>query len=85
MDFNQPVDIAKDDDGWTALMWAAHENALDVIRLLVKRGADVNAGGGYIEQYNAGIRPLMCAAQNNATDAVKLLIELGADVNARDA
>ena len=32
----------KDDDGWTPLRWAADKNSLDVVRLLIDRGANTD-------------------------------------------
>lgn len=37
------VQNAKDDDGWTALMYAAYNGNEKVVKTLIKHGADVNA------------------------------------------
>ena len=69
------VDVnATNFSGTTALMYAAHSNAVDTTRLLIKAGADVDAKDKFAET------ALMYAAQNNAADTTKLLIESGADV-----
>ena len=59
----------------TPLMFAARKNRLDVVRLLLSHGANVNAmcrGHG---------TPLAIAAANGHADMVKLLIDHGADPN----
>jgi ankyrin repeat protein len=49
----------------------------DVARLLVERGADVNAA------QEQGFRPLHAAAQNGDADLVAVFLAAGADTNAR--
>ena len=34
---------AKDNEGWTALIWAAIRGHIEVVEVLLKHGADVNA------------------------------------------
>ncbi|MGE0871736.1 MAG: ankyrin repeat domain-containing protein [Kofleriaceae bacterium] len=59
---------------------AAEANALDVIELLIARGANVNS---VIRTSNDGLAtPLHAAAEAGSLDAVKLLLEHGADVGA---
>jgi ankyrin repeat protein len=68
------------EEGTTALMYIASSffasNRAEVIKLLVDRGADLNA------QNDKGQTALLLALQN--TDAVKASIEAGADLNLRD-
>jgi ankyrin repeat protein len=62
-----------------ALVFAAGANDLASMRLLIEKGANVNAKG------DAGITPLMWAAGNGNLKAVELLLAKGADVNAVSA
>ena len=59
-------------------MTAARTGNVDAVKLLIARGADVNAR----EQW-FGETALMWAAAENHADAVRALAEAGADVNAR--
>jgi ankyrin repeat protein len=66
--------------GETALMTATRTGKLDAIRLLIDRGAAVNA-----KEEVRGQTALMWAVLENHPDAVKLLLEKGADINAQTA
>jgi ankyrin repeat protein len=68
---------AHDEHGETPLMYAGVYGNADCVRLLIKRGADVNATN------SAGATPLLRSATDLAKTA--LLVESGADVNARSA
>ena len=59
----------------TALHWAADNGHLEVVRVLVKNGADINAGT------LSDIRPLHNAVVGRHADVVQFLIAKGADVN----
>lgn len=69
--------IARDADvnkpGWTALHYAATNNHLAIMSLLLEQHAYIDA-----ESPN-GTTPLMMAAQYGAPSGVKLLLEAGAD------
>jgi hypothetical protein len=62
-----------DDRGITPLMYAAEVGSLDVMRLLIERGADVNAQNAF------GSTALMWSASDPAK--VRLLLDHGAQVN----
>ena len=66
-------------DGTTPLKEAIDRNFTDMVKLLIKKGADVNAND------NEGKTPLMyaCTFKNNVNlEIINLLIEKGANVNA---
>jgi len=64
--------------GRTPLHLAASRGHLDVARLLVESGADVDARSEF------GYTPLHVAAMEGYLDVARLLVESGADVDARD-
>lgn len=68
----------RDEDGWTALTWAAWTGMPTVVDLLIKNGADVNV------KDNQDQTPLMIAAQRGNDEVVKLLVDAGADKNAKN-
>jgi ankyrin repeat protein len=63
---------------WTALMYAARENAIDAARTLVELGADVNV------QDPEGVTPLMEAVLNLHYDLARMLLDKGADPRIAD-
>ncbi|KAJ1475117.1 ankyrin repeat-containing domain protein [Baffinella frigidus] len=72
--------------GQTALHVACLWGNIDVAKVLVKAGAQVNAINNF-----SGAAPLHCAATENErgnkegrNECIKLLVEAGADVNLRD-
>jgi len=67
---------AAEDDGWTALHWAAEGGYADIIKLLINAGADVNS------RSVTGWTPLHSAACGGDVVATAVLLEAGADVNA---
>jgi len=62
----------------TALMLASRYGLKNIIELLLKAGADVNA-----KNYN-GWTALMWASTNGRTNVVELLLKAGADVNVKN-
>ena len=66
-----------DEDGNTALHFAAEVGSAEVTRLLLERSADANVGN------DEGDRPLHKATINNHVDIVALLVAGGADPNAQ--
>ena len=68
-----------DEDGWTALIWAAWTGMPTVVEELIKAGSDVNALD------NQKQSALMIAAQRGNDKVVELLINAGADRNLKNA
>jgi uncharacterized protein len=76
----------------TPLMWAAAENHLDVVDLLIKAGADVNRQAHVTsvkDRKNAdhptgGFTPLMWAARAGNETMVRRLVARGANVNLKN-
>ena len=68
---------AKDEGGWTALMFASQNGHAEIVCTLIKAGADVNA------KRKDGATALMRAALEGHTETVSTLIEAGADFNAK--
>ncbi len=70
---------AHQDDGTTALHWAAYHDDLPLLRQLLKAGAKVNVSNDY------GSTPLAEAAERADPEALRLLLEAGADVESPNA
>jgi uncharacterized protein len=70
---------AHQDDGTTALHWAAYHDDLTLLRRLLKAGAKANVANDY------GSTPLAEAAERADPDALRLLLEAGADVESPNA
>ena len=62
---------AKDEDGYTALHNAAHDNEIEIIEILISKGAGVNQLTKY------GESPLDKAIEMKATEAINLLRKHG--------
>jgi ankyrin repeat protein len=60
------------------LKQAAELGHVDIVALLLDRGADIEA------EDDLGQRPLQCAARFGQTEVVRLLLDRGADLNAVD-
>ena len=72
---------ARDKDGSTPLHCAVWKGHQQVVALLLKAGADVNAQN---ENDHWGTTPLHAAAHANQAAIAQLLIDYGADVQATD-
>src|SRR5215467_6214041 len=73
---NQHIDVnARAGDGSTALLWAAHWDAVETADLLIRAGADPNAANDF--QMN----PLSQACTNGSAALVGLLLKAGANPN----
>ena len=55
---------------------------MDVARLLIEHGADIDAKADHATQQND--TPLHDAAWTNSLDVARLLIDLGADIEAKN-
>jgi ankyrin repeat domain-containing protein 17 len=64
---------------YTPLSLAASGGYVNIIRLLLSHGAEINSRTGS----KLGISPLMLAAMNGHTAAVKTLLDMGSDINAQ--
>ncbi|MFH1956992.1 MAG: ankyrin repeat domain-containing protein [bacterium] len=74
------VDVnARNNSGFTALIFAVAEKSLVVARLLIEAGANVNVKG------DNGLTPLMVGALNQSYALVNLLLEKGADINLKNS
>jgi hypothetical protein len=69
---------AKDERGYTPLIWAAAQGHIKVMKVLLDNGADINA------QNELGETALIMAAHFGDTKAAQLLIARGADKNIKD-
>src|SRR5215213_7160505 len=67
----------RDMDAATVLAWAANNGHIDIAKLLIAKGVDVNARDGD----GRGNSALICAVWSVDVPMVKLLIKNGADAN----
>jgi hypothetical protein len=66
---------------YTALMAAAGNGHTELVKLLIDKGADMNA---IWPGWSNGVTALMIAAYNGHTEVVKLLLDKGADVDVKN-
>lgn len=78
MDEYDEVDASDADRGWTALLRAAMNGNEVMIRLLLEKGADIEA------RSPSNGTPLICAAEGKYEAIVEYLLINGANVNAED-
>ena len=69
---------ARDKDGRTLLHYAANKGYLEIVRLLLEKGANINV------QDNDGRTPLHEAMSYHALGVARFLVENGANVNLTD-
>jgi ankyrin repeat protein len=74
----------KDKEGWTALLQAADSGYPSAARLLLDRGADVNAKCSCPGILDGGWTPLMLAIKVRSHEVVETLLDRRADVNQRN-
>jgi hypothetical protein len=76
---NINVNLKDDLNGRTPLHWAAYNGHIEIARLLLQNGADVNV------RDDDGWTPLLLAAWNGHVDILHLLVENGADLEAQSS
>ncbi len=69
------IDINANEKGFTALHCAAYKNRMNVLKYLIKSGADLD-----VSEEIDGATPLYLATQENHISAMKELIKSGADI-----
>lgn len=69
-----------DEEGWTALMWAAQLNDTEMASALIEAGADLD----FVE-FSYEETALTIALYNGSTDLAALLLEKGANPNLQDS
>jgi hypothetical protein len=75
---NINVNVKDDEFGETPLHWAALNGHIEIARLLLQNGAEVNV------KSDGGNTPLHWAASHGNVDTLHLLVENGADLEAQD-
>ena len=63
------------EEGYTALHYAAWDNKFDIVKLLIKSGAEIDPIG------EDGLSPFLLAANNGFYEIVEILADNGADIN----
>lgn len=81
LDENVGLTVAWSEDGFTALHFAAFFGHPEAVKLLVERGANLEARSTN-EQFALDAAPLHSAAAAGHLEACRALLDAGADVNA---
>eukprot|EP01036_Dinobryon_divergens_P032240 gene32240-41786_t len=78
-DTNLEIDVnATDEGGWTALMYSIHRGQVETVKLLLDRGANVDA------RNVDGWSPLWIAAHYGHVEILKMLLAKGAKIESTD-
>jgi uncharacterized protein len=80
---NEDININTLSEGWSPLHLAAHFGHIEIVRLLLEQGADVQVKSGN----NMANTPLHAAAANmkNRQEMISLLLSHGADINEKQS
>ena len=73
---NKMTKMIQEMDGKTPLVFAIAAGNIEIIKILINAGANVNASYG-------GLTPLMMSLSHNNPEIIKILVDAGADVNAK--
>jgi uncharacterized protein len=73
-----PNVASKNEDGATPLTIAAEHGRLEITKILLNKGADINFQNAH------GNTPLMYAAENNYPEVAEVLLNAGADASLKD-
>lgn len=90
LEFGAEADVSTNYFGKTALMYAAQNNDLDAVNLLLSNGANPNTSTKYDDTYckrpitQDARTPLMYAMENAEPTLIYTLLEAGADVTSKD-
>lgn len=71
-----------DEEGTTPLVLACKLNDVEIVKALLRHGADVN--GVKLAETDYSLTPLFVAIENDNINLVKLLLDAGADRNLKD-
>ena len=75
------LDLAREEDGTTALCWASLVGHVEVMEMLIASGADYEKAQLCVESGEELDTPLCSAAYNGHVSACEVLLDAGADVN----
>jgi ankyrin repeat protein len=76
---------SRNEEGWTALLGVAQgsDDNIQLLKVLLSRGADVNARVEGQDSFRRGFTPLLIAVERGNHEIVKALLEAHVDLNAR--
>ena len=72
---------ARDTYGWTALMYASENGHMEIVKLLLEKGADISIRSR--KGYRKGYTALLIAAEKGNANIIEILLNAGADINER--